>query len=92
MRKKAISFSSPTSTIEEIDRFLKFVVGLAKEGKLYFAYHKFIELCLKTLTVSVMQDIFDVSEIKRCEQLFTIIEDNISTWKMVIFFEVENHF
>lgn len=31
-----------------------------------------------------MQDIFDISSIKRCEELFTVVEDFLFQWKMVL--------
>uniref|UniRef100_A0A8R1XK83 Death domain-containing protein n=1 Tax=Onchocerca volvulus TaxID=6282 RepID=A0A8R1XK83_ONCVO len=45
------------------------------------------DFCAKGTTVAVVQDIFDVSPVKRCEELFVIVEDNLSQWKMSIFYE-----
>ncbi|MCP9263768.1 THO complex subunit 1 [Dirofilaria immitis] len=45
------------------------------------------DFCAKGTTVAVVQDIFDVSPVKRCEELFIIVEDNLPQWKMGIFYE-----
>uniref|UniRef100_A0A0R3RVL8 Death domain-containing protein n=1 Tax=Elaeophora elaphi TaxID=1147741 RepID=A0A0R3RVL8_9BILA len=45
------------------------------------------DFCAKGTTVAVMQDVFDVSLVKRCEELFAIVEDNLPQWKMGIFYE-----
>ncbi|CAG9535333.1 unnamed protein product [Cercopithifilaria johnstoni] len=45
------------------------------------------DFCAKGTTVAVVQDVFDVSSVKRCEELFVIVEDNLPQWKMGIFYE-----
>ncbi|VBB27366.1 unnamed protein product [Acanthocheilonema viteae] len=45
------------------------------------------DFCAKGTTVAVVQDVFDVSPVKRCEELFGVVEDNLPQWKMGIFYE-----
>uniref|UniRef100_A0A915PS65 Death domain-containing protein n=1 Tax=Setaria digitata TaxID=48799 RepID=A0A915PS65_9BILA len=45
------------------------------------------DFCAKGTTVAVMQDVFDVSPVKRCEELFVIVEDSLPRWKMSTFYE-----
>ncbi|KAI1720295.1 THO complex subunit 1 transcription elongation factor domain-containing protein [Ditylenchus destructor] len=74
LRSRALSFGNSRS-VEDVDQFLQFVIRLAQE-----------EQCPKSLCIQILQDIFDVSPIKRCEQLFGIVENNIAIFKTDFFF------
>ncbi|KAI1718465.1 THO complex subunit 1 transcription elongation factor domain-containing protein [Ditylenchus destructor] len=74
LRSRALSFGNSRS-VEDVDQFLQFVIRLAQE-----------EQCPKSICIQILQDIFDVSPIKRCEQLFGIVENNIAIFKTDFFF------
>ncbi|KAH7694458.1 THO complex subunit 1, partial [Aphelenchoides avenae] len=78
LRVRSARFQDGTEfSIDYVNEFLQFVFQLANE-----------DLCAKVLAVQVLQDAFDVSLIKRCQDLFSIVEDNIFKWKSPPYFEV----
>uniref|UniRef100_A0A914WID7 THO complex subunit 1 n=1 Tax=Plectus sambesii TaxID=2011161 RepID=A0A914WID7_9BILA len=81
MRKVAASFVTDKVADAELHQFFNFVIECSEN-----------ELCGKIVPVSVLQDILDVSSVERCEQLFSLVEDHIPTWKSPFFFEqCRNH-
>uniref|UniRef100_A0A914H4G3 THO complex subunit 1 n=1 Tax=Globodera rostochiensis TaxID=31243 RepID=A0A914H4G3_GLORO len=76
IRSKALKFGGTIPSVVEVNAFVKFVIDAAKQ-----------EICSKTITIQVLQDIFDVSTVNCCERLFEIVEDNIDTWKTAFFFD-----
>ncbi|VDK18723.1 unnamed protein product [Anisakis simplex] len=73
LHRKALQIAQ-LNNIESIDKnmrnLLNIVFQIAKE-----------DVCTKSLTVTIIQDIFDVLSIDDCEYLFSIVEDNLSLWK-----------
>uniref|UniRef100_A0A0N5APP6 Death domain-containing protein n=1 Tax=Syphacia muris TaxID=451379 RepID=A0A0N5APP6_9BILA len=47
----------------------------------------FTDLCSRSITVAVIQDIFDIIPISQCEKCFSIVENNLPQWKSAFFFE-----
>ncbi|KAL7072574.1 hypothetical protein ACQ4LE_008048, partial [Meloidogyne hapla] len=87
LRTKALEFGRSDIPIVEVDAFVKFVIGLAeKDVGINKENDKDNKICTKTLTIQILQDIFDISTTQRCEQLFGIIENNIHIWKTPFFF------
>ncbi|KAL3082133.1 hypothetical protein niasHT_037023 [Heterodera trifolii] len=76
IRSKALKFGGTEPKVAEVSAFVKFVIDVAKK-----------EICSKTITIQILQDIFDVSSVNCCERLFGIVEDNIDTWKTAFFFD-----
>ncbi|CAI4224159.1 unnamed protein product [Auanema sp. JU1783] len=72
VRQRALDISClPDSTFEQSAKeHFVFVVDLCKQGYI-----------TKSLSVTMLQDIFEVSKIERCELLFNIVEENISLLK-----------
>lgn len=62
------------TSINEVENLLDFTFSLAKE-----------DLCGKSLTVSILQDIFDLSSKRKCEEFFAVVEKSIVEWKTVRF-------
>jgi len=44
------------------------------------------EACLPTLPILVLSDAFDSLTVKRCEELFSFVENNVTVWKEALFF------
>nr|CAD2158861.1 unnamed protein product [Meloidogyne enterolobii] len=87
LRTKALEFGRSDIPIVDVEAFVKFVIGLAeKDIGVSKENDKDNKICTKTLTIQILQDIFDVSTTQRCEQLFGIIENNIHIWKTPFFF------
>ncbi|KHN78316.1 THO complex subunit 1 [Toxocara canis] len=79
LHKKALavaSTSEPALLDVNVRQMLALVFQIARE-----------DLCAKASTVSVMQDVFDTVSIEACERLFVVVEDNLSVWKTVQFYD-----
>lgn len=75
IRSQAIELGKNDSTsTDNVQNLLDFTFSLAKE-----------DFCAKSLTVSILQDIFDVSSKRKCEEFFAVVEKSIVEWKTVIF-------
>ncbi|KAK6989787.1 THO complex subunit 1 [Biomphalaria glabrata] len=45
------------------------------------------DMCSPSTPFLMMADIFDMLTIKRCEEIFDLVEDNVTTWKSEPFYE-----
>lgn len=92
LRTNALRLGRQNAEGSTIKSFLDFVVRLAAAGTFFwFCYSSrqrslLLELCLKPLTVTVLQDILESSTKTRCEELSPVVEEMISTWKTVCHF------
>ncbi|MFH4976657.1 hypothetical protein AB6A40_003366 [Gnathostoma spinigerum] len=77
LHRKALNLASDGNlNKDDVKKLLSLTFSVAKE-----------DMCVKSATVSIMQDIFDLSSIAKCEELFAIVEESISLWKTALFYE-----
>ncbi|KAI6183930.1 Death domain-containing protein [Aphelenchoides bicaudatus] len=76
LRQNAFQMCKNEVSTTDVQAFLDFIVHLAQE-----------DMCAKPLTVTILQDIFDISTKKTSEMLFAVVENMIVTWKTPFFFD-----
>lgn len=66
--------------IPAIEGFINFAVAACR-----------LEMTSPTIPVVLLGDIFDAITLDKCEQIFTYVENNVSTWKEDFFFTACKH-
>lgn len=47
-----------------------------------------LEMCSRSIVIQLLQDIFDINLMKRCEELFVVVENNIDVFKTVFLSDI----